>query len=212
MNTFPDSAQGAEDVRQKSRSGLAAAANLAYSHHFTIPGLDVLCLRLPDEGLILVTPAEKSFEHITPADIFLVSLAGDILDAPENLKLPPELTCYLKVFQDRPDVDALAHLHPFYACRYALQGQLFQLPDRQSRQQIKELLRVLCRQCPSRFTGLCSCRTDIRQSYAGANALLLKEDGVITLAADLKAALRMTEVLENAARDCFLTDPPEALQ
>lgn len=212
MNTSPDNAQGAEDFRQKNRSDLAAAANMAYLHHFTSPGLGVLCLRLPGEALILVTPAEKSFEHITPEDIFLVSCAGEILEAPENLKLPPEITCYLKVFQDRPDVDALAHLHPRYACRYAEQGQLFKLPDRQDRDKIKELLRVLCRQCPSRFTGLCSCRTDIRQSYGGANALLLKEDGVITLAADLNSAFSMTEILEDAARDCFLTDPPEPLQ
>ena len=64
---------------------------------------------------------------------------------------------------------------------------------------------VECLECPCRFTGLCSCRSDLRKSYAGADALLIKQDGVIVMADDLKSLLLKVEFIEHAAHQSFLS-------
>ncbi len=193
------------NIVQRLKRDLASNAHMACSRGLTASGLGVLGVRTSDNDSILVTPAGMSFKDIRPNDICKIHLTGDILEMPAGLKPPSETTLYLKVFQDRPDVNALAHLYPPNACGYAEQNQLFPIPKDRDRQQLRELIKVECRECPSRYTGLCSCRTDIRQSYIGADALLLKENGIITLAADLSAVLDKTEFLENAAKSSSLS-------
>ena len=67
--------------------------------------------RVPGEETMLINSWGASRNKLTPADIVEVSLAtGEPLD-PEQ-KVPSERYIHLAVFESRPEINSVAHLHP----------------------------------------------------------------------------------------------------
>jgi ribulose-5-phosphate 4-epimerase/fuculose-1-phosphate aldolase len=169
-------------------------------------GQGVLAARLGERDLISITSSKSDFESVQRDDIYQVNLAGEVVQGASSAELPAELDFYLKVFQDRPDTLVLAHLYPPYVSVFADKSQLFKLSENPGHSRVRELIKVECRECPSRFTGLCSCRPDIRKSYAGADALLIKEDGIIVLAADFDSLFNKVETIEDSAKKSYFSN------
>lgn len=193
------------DILQQSRQALATTARKAFQRHLTASTLGVISMRLPQERLFLITPPEKSFENIRREDIYLIDASGNLKDGPPDLTLPSETKFHLQSYMVRTDINAIAHLHPTYISAYALKGKLFELTTNTARNNIKEILRVQCSECISRYCGLCSCRTDIRTSYAGVDVLLLKEDGIVTLGTSLEDALILADLAEKTSQEISLS-------
>lgn len=189
-------------IEQRERRALSAAAGKAYRQQLTSAELGTISVRLPSDGLFLMTPFGIGLKELKSEDICLIDSQGKIIGGSTGLSVSPDTSLYLNAYRVRSDVNAIAHLHPAYATSYAARGQLFRMPGRAG-QVLKEVLKVDCRKCPSRFNGLCSC-TDIRTSYSGANALLLREDGILTLGTDISSAIHLAELMENAAKRDFL--------
>ena len=183
-----------ETARQLHSSGLHTSDN------------GVLVARLEGQDVIVITPAQSEFSSIERNDICRVNGAGEVLHRPPSAELPAELDFYLKVFQDRPDALVVAHVYPPHASVFAEKSELFELSENPDHSRVRELIKVECRECPSRFTGLCSCRPDIRQSYAGADALLIREDGIIVLAADFDSLFMKVETIEESAKKSYLSN------
>ena len=192
------------DIMQQYRQALADTAREAYERHLTAGTFGVISFRLPVAGLFLITPIETSFADICNGDICLIDSTGNPQEETAGLKLPPETKFHLKSYTVRTEINAIAHLHPPYASAYALGGKEFGLVTQPARSKIKEVLGVQCGECISRFCGLCSCRTDIRTSYAGVNVLLLKEDGVVTLGTGLEGVLNLADLAEKTAQAAFV--------
>ena len=184
---------------------LIAAAEEALKRRLLTAESAVLCERLPGENHLLITPAEVSFEHLRVDNIFLVSLNGDVLESADGCHLPADLSTYLKSFLDRSNINALGHFHPPYSYRYAAKTPLFEIMGNLTISKTGELLTVECKECPTRYTGLCSCRTDIKRHYSGAKALLLKDDGIITMAQTLDSVIQMADDIEQEARNYYIT-------
>ena len=199
LNITPLSAEQTPDIIQQCRRALAGAAREAYQGQLTAGTVGVISMRLPIAGLFLITPAGNSFEDIRNRDTCLVDSAGNLQEESTGRQLPSETKFHLNSYMVRTDIHAIAHLHPSHASAYALRGEVFDLVTESARSEIKEVLRVECRQCISRFCGLCSCRTDIRTSYAGVNVLLLKEDGVVILGTSLEDMLKRAKLTEKTA-------------
>jgi len=190
----------APDIKLRSRQALADTAQEAYHRHLTASTQGVISLRLPVDGLFLITPFETSLEDLRSGDLCLINGSGEVIEGVPGSQLPPETKYHLKSFTVRTDINAIAHLYPPSASAYAARNEVFDLVTETARSTIKEVLRVQCGECISRFCGLCSCRTDIRVSYAGVNVLLLKEDGLVTLGASLDDILNLADIAEETAR------------
>ena len=185
---------------------LIEAARLFHSSGLNTSEKGVLAARLDGRDLVSITSATSDFRSIERKDICQVKLNGEVLHEPSSVNLPSELDFYLKVFQDRTDALALAHIYPPYTSVFADKSQLFEVIKSSGHSRVRELIRVECRECPSRFTGLCSCRPDIRKSYAGADALLIKEDGLIVLAADFDSLFIKAEAIEHSAMKSYFAN------
>ena len=192
------------DIMQQYRQALVDTAREACQRHLSAGTFGVISFRLPVAGLFLITPIETSFADIRNGDICLIDSTGNLQKEIGGLKLPPETKFHLKSYTVRTEINAIAHLHPPYASAYALRGKEFGLVTQTARSKIKEVLRVQCGECISRFCGLCSCRTDIRTSYAGVNVLLLKEDGIVTLGTDLEGVMNLADLAEKTAQAAFV--------
>ena len=184
---------------------LVETARLLYTSGLNTSYQGVLAARLGERNLICITAAKSDFKSIERQDICLLNLAGEVVNGPSLLELPANLKFYLKVFQDRADVKVLAHVYPPHARGFAEKSQMFELLGNPDKSEVRELIKVECLECPSRFTGLCSCRNEIRKSYAGADALLVKQDGLIVLAADLESLFLKVESLERSAQKSLAT-------
>lgn len=198
------------DIIQQSRQALVVTAREAYQRHLIAETFGVISMRLPMAGLFLITPIGARFEDIRNEDTCLIDATGNLQQGITSLELPSETKFHLKCYMVRTDINAIVHLHPPHASAYALRGELFELVTETARSKIKEVLRVQCGECISRFCGLCSCRTDIRTSYAGVNVLLLKEDGIVSLGASLDDGLDLLDLAEQTARTASsrISQPP----
>ena len=159
---------------------------------------------LPESVLYLITSSEICFQDIKDEDICLIDATGTMVDKNSSLNLPSETKYHIKSYQVRPDIQAIAHLYPPYISAYALQEKPFSLRGDTAPDGIKEVLKVQCAECISRFCGLCACRTDIRSSYAGVDVLLLKEDGIVTLGSSLENALDLAELAEKTSQEALI--------
>jgi ribulose-5-phosphate 4-epimerase/fuculose-1-phosphate aldolase len=194
------------DVSLSEEKHLINTARLLYTSGLNKSCQAVLAARNGERDVILVTAAKSDFKSIDYQDLHLVSLTGDTAEDASPEELPGNLNYYLKVFEDRLDVAALAHLYPPCATIFADKAQLYELSQNPAHAPVREFIKVECRECPSRFTGLCSCRSDIRKSYTGADALLIKGDGIIVLAADLDSLYHKVESLEWSAQKHLSSD------
>ena len=69
--------------------------------------------RDPDSGLIAITPSGRRYETMTAADVVVVQLDGTVVDG--TLKPSSETPLHLGVYEARPDVDGIAHVHSVHA-------------------------------------------------------------------------------------------------
>ena len=77
--------------------------------------------RDPETGLVVIKPSGYSYEDLTPADLVIVNLAGEVVEG--NLKPSVDTATHLYVYRHRPDVFGMAHTHSPYATSFAALGQ-----------------------------------------------------------------------------------------
>lgn len=73
-----------------------------------------------DEFLCTPTGVSKGF--MTPEYICKVNGKGEVLEANEGVRPSSEIKMHIRVFQERPDVNAVVHAHPMYATSFAIAG------------------------------------------------------------------------------------------
>ncbi|MGI6745083.1 MAG: L-fuculose phosphate aldolase [Firmicutes bacterium ADurb.Bin300] len=70
----------------------------------------------------LCTPTGVSKGFMTPEYICKVDSHGNVIQADNGYKPSSEIKMHMKVYRDRPDVNAVVHAHPLYATGFAIAG------------------------------------------------------------------------------------------
>jgi len=164
----------------------------------------LLSVRLPHGDLVLVTPAGASLAEIGPEKLILLDLEENIIEKPAGVIVPADTPYVINSYKKRRDVFAIGHFHPPFATAYSITSSGIPLITAHSRRTLKEILRVKCQTCPSRFEGLCACIEGQRKSYAGVNVLLLEDNGIVTLGKNLTEVLSLAGLVEETARIAWL--------
>jgi L-ribulose-5-phosphate 4-epimerase len=77
--------------------------------------------RDPETGLVVIKPSGYSYEEMTPADMVVVDLEGNIMEG--HLKPSVDTETHLYVYARRPDIWGMAHTHSPYASVFAALGE-----------------------------------------------------------------------------------------
>jgi L-ribulose-5-phosphate 4-epimerase len=77
--------------------------------------------RDPVSQLVVIKPSGYSYEVMTPADMVVVDLQGNVIDG--HLKPSVDTATHLYVYRHRSDVFGIAHTHSPYATSFAALGQ-----------------------------------------------------------------------------------------
>jgi L-fuculose-phosphate aldolase len=163
-----------------------------------------LSVRVPGTDTVLITPTGLSLGDAKPEEHILVNLEGEIVQSPLGLKPSKETSFHLSAYLIRPDVQALAHLHPPYATAYSNKRKSLPLVTVSARGNLKHVPTVECALPGS--TELCDFVTDGLKGFPEARAILMKEHGILTLAIDLKTAYYLADLVEDTAKIAFIEE------
>ncbi len=169
-----------------------------------------VCRRLYERGLIagpdgnvsrrlfpdriLVTPAGMSKVDVQEHDLVEVALDG----APRRGSRPAssEVAMHLRIYQRRPDVEAVVHAHPPVATAFAVAGESFAdaiLPEMTFQMGSVPLV-------PYATPGSEELADRLEPFLPGHDAFLLANHGATTVGASLLEAHHRMESLEHTAR------------
>lgn len=186
------------------RGEITKYAKQAYDHRLIRGSGGNLSVRIPEKKTILVTPTDISLGDIEPEEIIMVDLGGEIIESPRGLNPSKETSFHLRVYRMRPAVKAVVHLHPPYATAYANKGLSLPMVTVSARAKLQQVPALECAQPGS--DELCDVISQGIESYPEANAFLMKEHGILTMAEDLRTAYYLADLIEETAQIAFLED------
>jgi L-fuculose-phosphate aldolase len=146
------------------------------------------------EDAFLVTPTGVSKGFLTPEMIIKVNGNGELLEG--TYKPTSEMKMHLRVYKERPDINAVVHVHPPYATAFAIAG----IPMNQAT--MPELV-VLLGTIPLAEYGTPSTE-EVPEAVAkyvhDHQGVLLENHGALTWGKDLEHAYFLMESLEFCAK------------
>jgi len=161
-----------------------------------------LSVRIPETDTVLVTPSGVSLADVEPQECILVDLEGEIVETLPGLVPSKETSFHLGAYKLRPDVMALAHVHPPYATAYSNKGRPLPLVTVSARANLKHVPAVECALPGSHELRELVCAG--LQSHPEVRAILMKEHGILTLGVNLKMAYYLADLVEDTARVAFI--------
>lgn len=161
-----------------------------------------MSVRIPGSDKVLITPSGVSLADVEPETNLLMRLDGTILENPLNLLPSKETGFHLAVYELRPDVGAIAHVHPAYATAFSREGKPLPMATITARMILKEVPAVGSALPGSR--ELCELVKEAIVRHPGVKALLMTEHGVLALGSDIKAAYYLADLVENTAQVAFV--------
>ena len=184
------------------RREISFYSRMAFERHLISGTGGNLSIRVPGTATALVTPTAVSLNDVQPAEVILVDLEGEIIDSPLGLKPSKETGFHLVAYKLRPDIGALAHLHPPYATAYANLMQPLPLVTVSARGVLKHVPCV-----ETAIPGSGELLQQVRRGIAdnpGINALLMREHGILAMGKEMKNAYYIADLVEDTAKIAFV--------
>jgi L-fuculose-phosphate aldolase len=158
--------------------------------------------RLPGKDIFLVTASGVSLRDVVPENLVAVDGGGRVLEGPPGLKASKESSFHLAIYQARPGVNAVIHVHPNYATAFAAAGRSIPLVTISSQLKLKQ--GALVPEAPPGSARLSrNVVQAMEQSPLDASVLLLERHGLITYNRTLCLAFDDAELAEDTAQIAF---------
>lgn len=151
-----------------------------------------------ESGLVVIKPSGVLFEDLTPENMAIVDLDGNIIEATYGPST--DTASHLYIYRRRPDVNGVTHTHSNYATAFAAAG----MP-----------IPVCLTAVADEFGGPVPCGDYIRigdqrigeeilRSIGSSPAVLMKQHGVFTIGATVQKALKAAIMVEDIAKTIWL--------
>lgn len=151
-----------------------------------------------ETGYIVIKPSGVSFEALTPENMSVVDLSGNVIES--DLAPSVDTPTHLVIYRARPDVNGIVHTHSNYATSFAALGR-----------PIPAVLTAIA----DEFGGPIPCGPycQIGEEQIGeavvehigdSPAIILQNHGVFTIGPTPKAALKAAVMVEDVAKTVHL--------
>ncbi len=106
-----------ENLRQEVFESLLELPKnrLVTMHSGTVSGRD------PKTGNIVIKPTGFRYDRLSPSDLLVIDLDGNILEG--TLRPSSDTETHLYLYRHRPDIFGIVHTHSPYACVFAALGK-----------------------------------------------------------------------------------------
>ena len=146
-----------------------------------------------EAGLIALSPSSISYSEITPEDVVVVNLQGEIVEG--TRRVTTELEMHLSVYRSRPDVCAVVHTHSLYATAVSCMGW-----DMQPVHYMLAMAGTVVKCAPYATYGTKELADYAVQALEGRGACLLGNHGLLAAGPTLERAFSTAEHLEYVAQ------------
>lgn len=161
-----------------------------------------LSVRVSETDTVLITPSGLSLGEVEPEQMLLVTMDGEVLEVLPGLVPSKETSFHLGAYRLRPDVEALAHVHPPYATAYSTKGEPLPLVTVSARANLHHVPVVGC--APAGSSELRDFVCTGLESAPDAKAILMAEHGILTLGKDLRTVYYLADLVEDSAKVAFI--------
>jgi len=149
-------------------------------------------------GLVAIKPSGVLFDALTPDNLVIVDLDGQIVEG--NLKPSVDTASHLYVYRYMPQVHGIAHTHSKYATAFAVQGM--ELP-------VTTTTHACLFGGPIPCSGLATIGEEeigkeIVDHIGTMEVILLRNHGVFAIGKTVMAALKNAIYAEESAESTFL--------
>ena len=184
------------------RQELARIAIKAYERKLVFGTGGNVSARIPDTHLAYITPTGVSLGDTTVDNISIIDIETGEPTPDSPTKPSKERYFHAAIFRLRPDVNAIAHLHPSHATAWSTKCADLPLVTVSAR---ANLGRVPCVPCaPSGSFELRDYVAQAIQDNPGLKALLMCQHGSITMGVTLVQAYNLHDLLEDSATIAYL--------
>ncbi len=151
-----------------------------------------------DSGLVVIKPSGILYEELSPKNMVVVDLKGNIVEG--KLKPSSDTASHLYIYLHRPDVNGIVHTHSPYATAFAA---------------VNRAIPVVLTAIADEFGGPIPCGgfaligdeeigKIVIESIGRSPAVLLKNHGVFTIGKNAGAAVKAAVMTEENARTVWL--------
>lgn len=151
-----------------------------------------------ETGLVVIKPSGVLFEELTPENMVIVDLEGNIVEATQGPST--DTASHLSIYKHRPDVNGIVHTHSNYATAFAAVGK--SIP-------------VCLTAIADEFGTTIPCAgyvrigdqeigEEIARQIGSSPAILMKQHGVFTIGATVQKALKAAVMVEDNAKTVWL--------
>lgn len=176
------------------RLAIVECGRVAYERHLVTSNDGNISVRM-ENGNVLITPSGISKGRLSPSDMLVVDLDGNIISSRPDRKPSSETPMHLEVYKARDDVRAVLHAHPIFATTLTVAGLEFPVDV------LPEVL-LLLGDVPVTEYATPSSHEDavvIRPFLKTHNAMLLRQHGSLTYGKNLDEALIHLERVEHVS-------------
>lgn len=149
--------------------------------------------RDPDSGLVVIKPSGIAYDEMTPDDMVVVNLDGEVVEG--HLKPSTDTATHLYVYRHRPDVFGIGHTHSTYASSFAALG--WPIPA------VLTASAMLGGEVPCggyAAIGGEQIGAEILRAIGAARVVLMQNHGVFTIGDSPRQAAKMAVEVEEVAK------------
>ncbi len=185
------------------RAAIVETGRIAYQSGLMISNDGNISVRLSD-GNILITPTGVCKGRISPGDLLVIDLNGNLVKPAADPTLRPtsEQPMHLEVFRQRPDVRAVIHTHLVFANALVISKGSIRMDVIPEAAAAFGSVPVTDYSMPASPQNADA----IRGLIAAHNVILIRNHGSLTVGKDLDEALIHLERLEHVAKTLIFAE------
>lgn len=156
-------------------------------------------MRIGGQDLAVITPSGMDYQTLTPHDMVLVNLDGQVIEGKYRPSI--ETPMHTALYRSRPDAGALVHVHSPYAAAFAVAGQPIPVILEETAQVIGHAIKA----APYAACGSNQLAASVVEAMGEhGKAVLLAMHGLIGLGRNLEDALKVCYIAEKTAMVALL--------
>lgn len=151
-----------------------------------------------ETGYVVITPSGMEYEKLTPEDMVIVNLEGNVIEG--KWKPSVDTRDHLYIYKHKPEINSIIHTHSPYATCFALLNQEIPCAATTLANEVGGTVPV-AKYAPVASDGI---GPSVVEAIGDKRACLLANHGVIAVGPTVRHALVAAVMLEDAAKTYHL--------
>ena len=190
---------------------LVRYSRLCYDRHLVGAAGGNLSARVPGSDTFIVTATGVALRDVARENLLAIDSQGKVLEGPPGVKPSKETSFHLAVYEVRPDVSAIIHVHPTYATVFAVNGRLIPTVTISAQLKLKQgKLIAVARPGSKELADLVA--QSVKTSPTDSSIFLLVSHGLLAISKTFSDAFDFAELAEDTAKIAHLAEsaaPPQ---